>query len=605
MKLIIFDAEVFPFNAMFGFLILHENGMKELYQTWDPAEIKEFYYEHKADSVFIGHNSQSYDILILDEIIKGRNPYEMSQKIVRDNIRPRCYLDIVQFDIMRLRRTPFSLKLTELISGRSIETTEVDFDLARELTLEEMDLTEKYNKADLEQTLYNFEKFFPQFELRLNIAQTFNIPLKDALRLTEAQLAANVLGAHKDDSLKYKIVKPQIWPTLKIKNEKVINWYLNEEYMNKNLTLNICGCEHTLGKGGIHAALNQVYYDKVLYYDVSGYYNLVMINLNLLPRTLNEEAKKRYIDMYHAQLEMKKDPSKANARKAYKTILLSVFGAMNNEYGDFYDPSQFYLVTLSGQLYIIDLLEKLEGLVDVVQSNTDGVMLVPQDWNDEAKIDQIVNQWEQRTGFNMEKGYLYKLYQRDVNCYFAIDEKGEVDYKGDIINYKTDDKSYGAFRLFDATNPPIIAKGTVDFLLYDIMPEETVQKYREELINFQYSAKKGTFDSMTYDTIKLVKGKRKNPIETLVSSEPVKPLNRAFAAKIQYDEEGNAVIHTLVKHKDPNKKGASTAKVANLPESVFIYNEDITNAYEELKGRINYQYYIDRIYEKVLEFLPN
>lgn len=604
MKIIIYDFEVFPKDVMCGFLIINENHTKELFQTWDPKEIKDFYYENKNDSIFVGHNNFSYDDVILETIIKDKDPYLMSQRIVRENIRTKCYLNFYSWDTMSVRRTPFSLKLTELISGKNIHTTDVDFDLARPLTLEEKLLTESYNKDDLEQTLYNFEKFSPQFELRLNIINTFHLDLSKGLRWTGTQLAEEVLGAIRDDSLKYKLVKPQIWPTLQIKNQELINWYLNEDYMKNNILINVCGCEHTLGKGGIHAAQSQVHYKKVLYYDVSGYYNLVMINLGLLPRTLNKEAKERYINMYHEQLTMKGIPEKANARKAYKTILLSVFGAMNNEYGKFYDPAHFYLVTLSGQLYIIDLLEKLEGLVDVVQSNTDGIMIVPKDWKDEEKIDNVVNSWEKRTGFNMEKGYLYELFQRDVNCYFALDEKGNVDYKGDVINYITDDSSYGACRLFDAKEPPIIAKGLIDYLLFDILPEETVQKYKKELTNFQYPCKKGTFDYLTYDTIYLIQGKGKKLKEELASSIQVKPLNRVFAAKIEYTEEGNTVIHTLVKHKDPNKKGASQQKVSNLPESVFIYNEDITNAYEELKAKINYQYYIDRIYEKVLEFLP-
>ena len=351
--------------------------------------------------------------------------------------------------------------------------------------------------------------------------------------------------------------------------------------------------------------MNKVHYDRVLYYDVSGYYNLVMLNLGLLPRTIPASGKQKYRDMYHEQLSMKGIPEKANARKSYKTILLAVFGSMNNEYGDFYDPYHFYLVTLSGQLFIIDLLEKLEGLAEVVQSNTDGIMIEPYNWEDEDKIDAIVNEWEKRTGFNMEKGYLYNLWQRDVNCYFALDEKGEVDYKGEVINYITDDKAYGACKLFDASNPPIIAKGIIDYLLFDILPEETVEMNKKILTNFQYAAKKGTYSSMTYDTIKLIKGKTKKVKEELISSEEVKPLNRAFAAKIEYDAEGNTLVHTLVKHKAPGKKGASQAKVANLPESIFIYNDDISHAYEELKGQVNYQYYIDKIYEKVLDFIPD
>ena len=93
-------------------------------------------------------------------------------------------------------------------------------------------------------------------------------------------------------------------------------------------------------------------------------------------------------------------------------------------------------------------------------------------------------------------------------------------------------------------------------------------------------------------------------VEELFDSQVVKPLNRVFAGNVGYIDD-YVMITRLVKHKDPTKKGASTAKVSNLPDSVFIYNEDITNAYNELKDRINWQYYIDRIYEKVLEFVPD
>ena len=604
MKIIIYDAEVFPLDSMFGFLTVLGNNEYDVFQTWDPAEIKKFYYENYLDSIFVGHNNFGYDNSILEAIVKGKNPYEISQKIVKENIRPRCYLNITSFDNMRVRRTPFSLKTTEIIAGKALHQSDVDFDTPRPLTLDEKLLTEDYNLDDLKQTLYNFERFNQQFSLRIDLAQTFDIPLKEAFKATEAQIGAKVLKVKKDESLKYKPVKPKIWPTLQVKNQEVLNWYLNEEYMDRSLTITLCGCKVTLAKGGIHGAILKSYWDKLLYGDVSGYYNRIMMVLDLFPRSMDEESKAIYRKMFKDQLEMKKDPAKKNARKAFKTILLCPFGAMNNEYTDFYDPYHFYLVTLSGQLYLVDLLEKLDGLVIGVNINTDGIMLHIINEEDEEKVRAIIKEWEDRTGFEMEIGFLYKMFQRDVNAYFCIDEKGEVDYKGEVINYKTDDASYGACRLFDATNPPIVAKGVIDYLLFDILPEETVEMNKKELINFQYAAKKGTYSSMTYDTIKLIKGKTKKAKEELVSSEPVKPLNRAFAAKIEYDEEGNALVHTLVKHKTPGSKGASSAKVANLPDSIFIYNEDITDAYELLKDKINYQYYIDEIYKKVLDYIP-
>ena len=37
--------------------------------------------------------------------------------------------------------------------------------------------------------------------------------------------------------------------------------------------------------------------------------------------------------------------------------------------------------------------------------------------------------------------------------------------------------------------------------------------------------------------------------------------------------------------------------------NVFIYNKDIINAYDELKDKIDYDYYIYRIYERIGEFI--
>lgn len=602
MKIICYDFEVFKYDTLLGCLII-ENGKKELYQTWDLKEIKEFYYKNKNQAIFVGHNSDSYDCIILEQIVRDKNPYEMSQKIIKNNFRVKSYLDIISFDIIKVRRTPFSLKLTELICGKNIHTTDVDFDLNRKLTDEEKKLTEDYNKDDLDQTLYNFEKFYPQFELRLNICLTFKIPLKEGFASTEAQLAAKILGAVKNPSLKYKEFPPQIWPTLKIKNQQLIDFYLNEEYQHKNFVMNICGCEATLGKGGIHAAQLKKYYDKVLYYDVSGYYNRILINLDLFPRSMDRDAIDRYITMFFDQLEMKKDPTKKNARKAFKTILLAVFGAMNHENSEFYDPNKFILVTLSGQLFIIDLLEKLGDLVEAVQLNTDGCMFVPKDWNDEEKIDSIIKEWENRTGFVLEKEYLYHLWQRDVNCYVGIEENGDVHYKGNsLINYRVDDESYGACRLFDATEPPIMAKGIVDYLLYDIYPEETVEKNKKDLRLFQYPCKKGTFDYITEDQYLFRNNLKGKQISELYHSRQVKPLNRVFARKIE-NVNGYKIYTILTKHKNDFGKHKKQ-KIANLPDSVFIYNEDITNAYELLKDKIDWQYYVDRIYEKITEFLP-
>ena len=123
-----------------------------------------------------------------------------------------------------------------------------------------------------------------------------------------------------------------------------------------------------MAKGGIHAAEEKCHYDWALYLDVSGYYNLVMINYDLLPRTLDEDGKKLYVHLYQTQLGLK--TTNPRKRAPYKKICLTVYGAELNEYCNFYDPQKGRLVTITGEIFIVDLLEKLEGKITLIQSNT-------------------------------------------------------------------------------------------------------------------------------------------------------------------------------------------------------------------------------------------
>lgn len=602
MNVLIYDMEVFPHGVLLGTILLKDN-QKILYQTWDQNEIRKFYEEHKED-IWCGHNNLTYDDNILEAIIKGKDPYLKSQEIIKSGIRRKTRLYLYSYDIMSVSRNPFSLKLTELICGKNIKTTDVDFNLDRELTDEEKRLTEEYNKADLEQTLYNFEKMYNQFKLRVQIINYYGLDLMHNLRVTGTQLAANVLGAHNDPTLKFKPIPPTIYPTLRLKNKRLLDFYLNEEFrQGKSDIINVCGAELTIAAGGIHSAVKKFYAPKVMYSDVGGYYNRCLMYLDLLPRTMPKESKELYEFMFNEQLKLKKFPERADERSMYKTILLSVFGAMNNEYTDFYDPWKALLVTISGQLFLVDLLEKLEGLVTIVQANTDGIMMIPYDWNDEPKVIKIIEEWEARTGFVIKKEHLYNLWQRDVNCYFCEDEDRNVIYKGDAVrNYVVDDIQYASCRLFDCKEPPIIAQGIINYLLYNISPEDTVKDACKNLILFQYACKKNTYDYMTEDKILLYKNARGTQKEELLESKETKALNRVFAAKTEY-VEGLPVITVLTKHKDKNGKH-TMSRVANLPDSVFIYNEDIRDAYDILKNKINYQYYVDRIYEKVQDFIP-
>ena len=589
MNIIIFDFEVFKYDTLLGVIELHNNEEK-LIQMWNLDDIKNYFYAHRND-LWVGHNNWCYDDLILEGIIENKDPYNLSRTLINSKFKPRCKLKIFSYDLMNSSEHKYKLKLTELLIGKNIHTTEVDFNINRPLNEEEILKTNSYNKSDLEQTLYNFKAMYKKVKLRLDIIKEFKLPIIENLKVTGTKLAANVLGAVHDDSIQYKLIKPTIYPQLRLKNKRLLDFYLNEEFRKGcSDVIHVAGADITIAAGGAHSAIKKYHTNKFLYFDVSGYYNLIMINFDLLPRTMNEEAKKLYVYMYHEQLRLKKiDPIR---RAMYKTILLSVFGAMNNEFTDFYDPQKALLVTITGQLFIVDLLEKLEGLVKVIQTNTDGIMVEPLDWNDEKKIIGIVEEWESRTGFVIKKEHKYNLWQRDVNCYFCVDDKGVVEYKGDALkNYDIGKDAFSTGDIFNCKEPPIIAQGIIACLKDYIMPEDFVNQHKDDLILFQYIAKQNTYEYITYETFTLL-----DASSTMIKIDG--GICRAFA----YNNKKTTGM--IYKYKTAKGK-LSRAKVSNLPPSVFIHNQSILDekAIKEIQSQIDYDYYIKRIYEKVETFI--
>lgn len=584
MNIIIFDFEVFKYDTLLGCKIIDKEGIK-LYQTWDLNRIREFYNNHK-DCLWIGHNNDAYDNHILKYIIEGgKDVFKKSKSIINSQFRGKVDLDVITYDLMCCRF--YSLKMTELLIGKAIHTSEVDFNLDRALTIEEKHLVEVYNEDDLEQTYHNFTELKDPMILRLNLLAEFGID-KKYLTATEARLAALALHSQQVPGIENMYIAPKMYDTLQVKNKDVIDFYLNEGFRKgQNIEVMLCGVMHKLGAGGIHAARKKCHEKDMLYLDVSGYYNLVMINYDLLPRTIPAEGKKLYEYMYHQQLALKGvDDAK---RWVYKTILLAVFGASMNKHTDFYDPQVGSLITMTGQMFLVDLLEKLEGKIKLIQSNTDGIIVKPLSNSSKEEVLQIVADWCKRTGFVIKPKTIAEIYQRDVNCYCYQNYDGSTDTKGNafIGSWAIDEPVKNEF--YTSAEPAVVATAVLDFLLHNKTPEETVEKYKDNLLYFQYLCKKLSYDYCTYESIDMKT--KENKIER------ISDLNRAFALKF------DGSINMIYKYKDRNGKLSKT-KLSNVPDNLFIYNDNILNedTIKELQQKIDYQFYVDRAYKKINEF---
>lgn len=592
MNIAIFDFEVFRYDTLLGYGFVDLKTGKCAYkQTWDLNEMRELYNTYGADTIWVGWNSNHYDDLIFEAIVKNQvSPFVKSKELIGQKWKPFCRFPFFGYDLLNGFLNPPSLKLTEALEGDSIDTTEVDFDLQRPLTAEERAQTEQYNMSDLKRTYKNFCKFKGKFELRIAMINEFNIPLQQGLRMTGTQIAAAALGAKAVPGIENQKIKPVLYPTLQVKNQQMIDWFLGEKFREKeNIRLNICNTTVNFAAGGAHSECNKYHAKKAMYADISGYYNLVMMNFDLLPRTLDEAGKERYKFMYHEQLRLKKiDPGK---RKIYKTICLSVFGAMNNEHTDFYDPQKALLVTSSGEMFMLDLLEKLDGLGTAFNVNTDGIMFEPFDWNDEEKIRNIIQEWVERNGFAVKTGIITDYHGRDVNCYVMREPDGELCFKGEAVkNYDISDKAFAEGAFFNCKEPPIIAKGIVAAFMDGILPEQFVEQNKNDMRLYQYTSKKNTFDYLAYKMTIINTGS--------VAEYQIQSPSRCFAKR------DISSVGTIIKHRTKNGKH-TFAKVQNLPDNVFIWNDEILSedAVNKIAPQIDYKYYVNRIYERINEFL--
>lgn len=584
-KIIIFDFEVFKHDTLLGAVIIDKNI--SLLQTWDLKRMIEFYKEN-VSSIWIGHNNGGYDNFILQAVVKGCNEEQI--RTVNDKIiggSRRMYLDIplLYYDLMYNHST--SLKTVECAVGKNISTSEVDFNIDRKLTVEEKRKTESYNRDDLDQTLDDFNYVKDEFMLRVDVINEFHLPW-DALHVTGTQLAEMVLHAEHIDGIEDWVVKPQLYPQLQVKNKAVLDFYLNEDFRaGKHLEVELCGAKHKLGAGGIHAALPKCHEDWAFYFDVSGYYNLVMINYDLLPRSIPPEYRAYYKQMYEHQLELKKtNPGK---RWVYKIILLSVFGAMTNPYCKFYDPYRGTLVTMTGQIFLVDLLEKLEGKAKVIQSNTDGVIAKPLPGVTKEELKAIIDEWQARTGFVLKLETIYDIHQRDVNCYMYKDDKGSVHVLGEALKYYEAWENPLWENVYQAKEPVIFNYCIVDYFMNHKLPEQVIEEHKRSLRMFQYVCKKVSYDWVEYEYV----NKRTGHVETT----RLQAVNRAFAMK------NDDFTGMLYKYKTAGK--TTKAKIPSLPDSVFVYNDEILSdkAIDEILPEIDFDYYIRRAYERISEFI--
>ena len=568
--LIFYDFEVFKYDWLV--VLIDPINKEETVIVNDKNKLEEYYNQHKND-IWIGYNSRGYDQFILKGILCDFDPYKISKHIIQDKKNGYSFsrlfnnFPLINYDVGSKLH---GLKTLEGFMGNDIRETEVPFDIDRKLTPEELSQTIYYCRHDVEQTIEVFLAKKSDFDAHLDVIKTFKLPLS-YMGKTQAQLTAAALGCEKidhDDEWEISFV-----PTIKLNKYKYIwDWFKDSENYKhgEKLDVEVCGVPHTFGLGGLHGAPDKPIYREglIIHVDVTSYYPSLMIEYDLLSR--NVKDKSVFKQVYDKRVALKK-AGKKKEQAPYKIILNSTFGITNDPYSLAYDPRRNHEVCINGQLLLLDLLEKLDGHCEVIQSNTDGLIIMIPD-TDEAfnKIDDICYEWEHRTGMGLGFDVINYIYQKDVNNY--VFEFAERDKKTGKIKYERKGAYVKDLNPLD-NDLPIINKAMVDYMTNKIPVGVTINNC-DDLVMFQKIVK--------------ISGKYLHGLHN------GKVLNdktfRVFASK-----NNNDTCIYKVKNLDKNPE-----KFANTPEHCFIDNSDIKD--KKVPDKLDRSWYIDLTNERLKQF---
>ena len=593
---IVYDIEVFAYDWIVVFLDMADGSWSIYHNDNDGVRSK----MSAPDRIYCGFNNKHYDDYIVKAICCGASPELVKQ--INDFIiaeeRPgwqhyflrRTKFRFDSFDLMDDTQVGTSLKHIEAHLGLPIEESEVDFNLNRPLTPEELESTIRYCKYDVYYTakLLTLRKGY--LEAKLNVGRTIGITDAQALSMTNAKLTATALQAEYvdrfdereyvyPDNLDKSVIPSEALDFFDRLGDRTI---LDRDLFSSKLTIDVDGGEAVIGFGGIHHAQNN--YQEVATgtrvirnFDVASLYPSLMVNNGYISR--NIPSSEIFENFYHTRLNAKKSGDKHTAN-TLKLILNTTYGASLAKTNALYDPLMGRSVCITGQLYLLELAMKYLrdcNTLRVIQLNTDGVM-ISLDESELPIIYRLNEEWQQSKGLQLEADPpISSVSQKDVNNYVIVFENGKVKTKGAYVTYGI--SAAGAFSINNTH--PVVKEAVINYFAHGTPVEDTVYRC-DDIHKFQIIAKAGggyrsvylVPDDFEYRRKQWSKDNRYRhnnawkypPLRWPDYDGPqyeVQRVNRVYASVKPHQG-------TLVKVKSDGTVG----KIGGLPESVVIDNKN-------------------------------
>lgn len=404
-------------------------------------------------------------------------------------------------------------------------------------------------------------------------------------------------------------------------------YYQIEKKNGKQQTLNVIfkNLKYDFGVGGIHASIDSGIYEAnddyfILDIDVESYYPNLAIKNSFYPLHLTKEFCNIYENIFKERQTYNKK-THPTENMALKLALNGAYGKSNSEYSALYDPLFTMKVTINGQLLLCMLSERLmEEIpnIQTLQMNTDGTSIrVNRKYKD--KVYEICKRWEKLTNLGLEYVEYSKMIIKDVNNYLAIKLDGNVKRKGAAFIYKINPGELELHKNFSMLIVPkaleayfVYGKDVTEFIMnhndiYDFFKRTKINK--QDKLFLEYENKQIDLQRVTryYISGTIISERKINKFEgtggILIKEMP--PLAQKETKKMILDYDRLVKKGTDLSYED-YKKSLIKNRFSNI-EAGYLCTEcnDLSlTSTDEIKSKLNYQYYIDEVY-KIINQIEN
>jgi hypothetical protein len=514
--LIVLDCEVYPNFFLLAMKRIDTGKLKTFHITGESSRFsdtqKREIHKIMLDNMTFGFNSRNFDMPIILYALQSascKHLCNMSNAIIAQNIPG--WLTINDYELKDIYphfdiAEPSPGVMISLKSyGANIHSKKIqDLPIEPNTILTERQIEDiiLYCENDLDTTIDLYREIKPRIDLRGSMVKDYGMQV---LSKSDAQIAEVVIAKDIERITGSRISKPSTEIKkvnysppryIKFKNlilKELLNLCTNTTFKITNsgsvelpkalrdFKIEIGDTSYQIGIGGLHSkercqAIIPKHNEKLIDKDVISYYPSIILNERLAPKHLGNNFLTVYQSILDKRLAAKKAGDQVTS-EGLKIVLNGSFGKFGNRFSKIYSPELMLAVTLTGQLSLLMIIERLEAVaIKVVSANTDGfVSIIPDHLS--SLYQTLCFEWEMETGFTLETTEYKALYSRDVNNYLAIKSKG---YKGkgvmDLVDSYSLPIGSNSTNVGKGRNADIVTKAVIDKIMTGKRIDKTVKQ---------------------------------------------------------------------------------------------------------------------------------